>query len=384
MLFLLMDNTTDILATLVGFKTISRDANEALITYAAQRLQAAGGAVRVLAGTKPGQYNLLASFGPLGDGGVILSGHADVVPVAGQDWSRDPFTLRAAQGRLYARGAVDMKGFLASALALAGRLPQLARPLHIAISHDEEIGCVGVRSMLATLATEGFKAAGCIVGEPTEMRVATGHKGKIAGCICCRGQAAHSANPGLGSNAIYLAADMVGELRGLQQFLREHGAYDEAYEVPYTTLHVGTVKGGTALNIVPDVCEMAMEIRYLPGDSPSWLLEQLRAAGAKLAAAETQRGRFAAVEISETNEYPGLETPEDDGLVALAQAAGGGDVYKAGFGTEAGLFAQRLGFPAIVCGPGSIDRAHKPDEFITGEELARCDAFLDKIAASLV
>ncbi len=381
-----MDTTPDILGQLVGFKTVSRDPNEALIVYIAGHLRESGARVRVLPGIMPGKVNLLASIGPEGAGGMILSGHSDVVPVDGQDWGTDPFTLNRREDRLYGRGASDMKGFIAAAMALAARLRGrvLGQPLHIAISHDEETGCIGVRSMLAALAAEGFAARGCIIGEPTGLRVATGHKGKIAGCICCRGQAAHSANPELGSNAIYLAAAMVGEVRDLQDWLRAHGAHDAAYAVPYSTLHIGTIAGGTALNIVPDACDMAFEMRFLPGDEPAALLARLRQAGARLAGAEITRGRLAAVEVIEQNNYPGLETPADAAIVALAcAAAGNADTYKAGFGSEAGLFNDVLGLSSVVCGPGSIDRAHKPDEYITTAELAACDVFLDRIAETL-
>jgi acetylornithine deacetylase len=381
-----MDTTPEILARLVAFNSVSRESNEALIGFIAQQLRGAGAAVRVLPGTMPGKFNLLATLGPAGGGGIVLSGHSDVVPVDVQDWATDPFTLTAREDRLLGRGASDMKGFIAGAMALAGRLKgrALEQPLHIAISHDEETGCIGVRRMLAALAEEGFTARGCIIGEPTGLRVATGHKGKIAGCICCRGEAAHSANPDLGSNAIYLAAGMVGALRELQDWLKAHGAQDAAYAVPYSTLHIGTIAGGTALNIVPDACDMAFEIRFLPGDAPAALLARLREAGARLAGAEVARGRRAAVEVIEQNNYPGLETPADAAIVALAcDAAGDASTYKAGFGSEAGLFNDILGLPSVVCGPGSIDRAHKPDEYITKAELHAGDAFLDRIAAVL-
>jgi acetylornithine deacetylase len=216
------------------------------------------------------------------------------------------------------------------------------------------------------------------------LRVATGHKGKIAGCICCRGQAAHSANPELGSNAIFLAAGMVGEIRDLQEWLKAHGAHDAAYAVPYSTLHVGVIAGGTALNIVPEGCEMAFEVRFLPGDDPAALLDRLRAAGARLAGFEVARGRTASVEIVEENRYPGVDTAVDSAIAVLAcEAAGNASTYKAGFGSEAGLFTETLGLDAVVCGPGSIDRAHKADEFVTQGELDGCDAFLDRVVAGV-
>ncbi len=370
------------LARLTAFKTVSSDANEEMIGFIAGQLRAAGGDVRVLPGEMPGKANLLARFGPAGDGGIVLSGHSDVVPVDGQNWSSDPFALTERNGRLYARGATDMKGFIASSMLAASRAgaKNLRQPLYIAISHDEEIGCVGVRSMLSRLAAEGFKAKGCIVGEPTGLRVAVGHKGKIGGCVCCRGLAAHSANPALGCNAIYLAAGMVQELRDLQDFLIAHGARDAAYAVPYSTVHVGTISGGTVLNIVPERCDLEFEIRFCAGDDMDLLLARLRGAAARLAAADSR----ASIEILVTNEYPGLETAPNSDIAVLAMAASGSKTtYKTGFGTEAGLFSETLGLSSVVCGPGSIDRAHKPDEFITVDELEMCDAFLDRVVQSL-
>lgn len=378
-------STVETLAQLVAFPTVSRESNEALIRYAAERLAAAGGRVRVLPGELAGKSNLIASFGPEGADGIVLSAHSDVVPTDGQEWASDPFALTERDGRLYARGASDMKGFVACMLTAADGLrhARLARPLHIAISHDEEIGCVGVRSMLQRLAAEGFRAAGCIVGEPTGLAIATGHKGKIAGSIRCQGQAAHSANPMLGCNAINLAARMIGETEALQEWLAQNGARDAAYAAPYSTVHVGTIAGGTALNIVPDSCSLGFEIRLLPGDSPDDLLARLTARGQEIAASARSGGHAAAIEVSVQNAYPGLQTAEDAPIATLVRQAGAGAAVKLSFGTEGGLFNDMLGVPTVVCGPGSIDRAHKPDEFITRDELAAGDAFLDRIVHSL-
>ena len=380
-------STVETLAQLVAFPTVSRASNEVLIRYAAERLSAAGGRVRVLPGDFPGKTNLIASFGPDGGDGIVLSAHSDVVPTDGQQWASDPFVLTEREGRLYARGASDMKGFIACMLTVADgvREASLARPLHIAISYDEEVGCVGVRSMLRHLAAEGFQAAGCIVGEPTELAIATGHKGKIAGRISCHGQAAHSANPMLGCNAINLAAGMIRETEALQEWLIQHGARDAAYAAPYSTVHVGTIAGGTALNIVPDRCDVGFEIRLMPGNSPDDLLARLSARGQALAVAARLGGRAAAIEVSVQNAYPGLQTEENAPIAKLVRQAGAGTApaLKLSFGTEGGLFNDMLGVPAVVCGPGSIDRAHKPDEFITRDELAAGDALLDRVVHAL-
>jgi acetylornithine deacetylase len=376
-----MVTTADTLARLAAFPTISAASNEALIRYAAGRITAAGGRIHTIAGAVSGKFNLLASFGPTTGAGLVLSGHSDVVPVAGQDWQSDPFTLTQRDGRLYARGASDMKGFLAAMLTAAERMDRrrLSRPLHLAFSYDEEIGCIGVRDLLHRLLAENFQAQGCVIGEPTEMRVATGHKGKLAGCICCRGIAAHSANPALGCNAIHLAAAMVDEAEALQAWLASNGARDVAYPMPYTSVHIGTIAGGTALNIVPEFCGMEFEIRSLAADDPAALVERLRVVAARIVA----RAGKGEIEIQVTNTYPGLNTPVDAPLVQTALRAAGTESGKVGFGSEAGLFKETLGLPAIVCGPGSIDRAHKPDEYVTIDELAACDAFLDNMIETL-
>jgi acetylornithine deacetylase len=376
-----MPTTPETLARLAALPTISADSNEALIHYAASRVKAAGGRIHTMAGALPGKFNLLASFGPDTGAGQIFSGHSDVVPVNGQDWKTDPFTLTQKDDRLYARGSSDMKGFLAAMLTAVERMDskRLTRPLHLAFSYDEEIGCVGVRDLLARLKAENFQAQGCIIGEPTEMRVITGHKGKLAGCICCRGIPAHSANPTLGCNAIHLAAAMVREAETLQSWLAANGARDAAYPLPYTSVHIGTISGGTALNIVPEYCTMNFEIRSLAADDPTALVERLREGAARIIA-EAGKGE---IEIQLTNTYPGLNTQADAPLAQTALQAAGTELGKVGFGTEGGLFEETLGLPTIVCGPGSIDRAHKPDEYVTIGELEACDAFLDRMIETL-
>jgi len=376
-----MPNTVETLAALAAFPTISADSNESLIRYAAARISQAGGRINTLAGASPGKFNMLASFGPDTGAGIVLSGHSDVVPVSGQDWHTDPFTLTERDRKLHARGASDMKGFLAAMLTAAERCAtaKLRRPLHLVFSYDEEIGCIGVRDLLARLRAQNFQAQGCIIGEPTEQRVITGHKGKIAGCIHCRGVAAHSANPPLGCNAIMLAADMLAEMAALQTELA-NAAHDDAYPFPFTSLHAGTIKGGVALNIVPDACDIAFEIRHVAGEDTQALLARLRSAGARRAAASNG----GAVEVRVTHDYPGVDTPQDAAIVHTALAAAETtQTGKVSFGTEAGLFTQALGLETVICGPGSIDRAHKPDEYVTRDELAACDTFLDRIISSL-
>ncbi|MBU6396916.1 MAG: acetylornithine deacetylase [Rhodospirillales bacterium] len=376
-----MISTAETLATLISFPTVSADSNEALIRWSAGRITAAGGRIHIMAGAKPGKFNMLASFGPETGVGIVLSGHSDVVPVAGQAWNTDPFILTAKGRKLYGRGSSDMKGFLASALSAAARADKakLVRPLHLAFSYDEEVGCIGIRDLLARLAKENFQAEGCIIGEPTEQKVALGHKGKLAGCIRCIGLPAHSANPSLGCNAISLAAEMVCAVHTLQAELAESGAHDNAYPFPSTSAQVGTIKGGTALNIVPEFCELQFEIRNVAGDAPRALVERLRGNAANIAA-HHGKGR---ITIEITNEYPGLDTPENDAFAQKILRAASSQPAKIGFGTEGGLFKEMLHLPVVVCGPGSIDRAHKPDEYVTQDELDACDAFLDRVIAGL-
>jgi acetylornithine deacetylase len=374
--------TRELLDRLIGFATVSRDSNLELIQFVRDFLTARGIACRIYEDPTGRKANLYATVGPADGRGVLLSGHTDVVPVDGQAWSTDPFQLTERAGRLYGRGTADMKGFIACALRAADRATDrsLRSPLHLAFSYDEEVGCLGVRSLIDDMSTWAVRPALCIVGEPTLLRTAVGHKGKMALRAVCHGHAAHSAYPDQGLNAIHLATDLVRCVRDRQEALLAHGARDEAYAVPYSTLHVGVIRGGTALNIVPDRCELDLEIRHLAADDPDALLAGLRADAAAIASAATQPGRTAAIDVAVTNAYPGLDTPVDHELVALvAELTGLPGTIKVGFGSEGGLFSGQLGIPTVVCGPGSIDQGHKPDEFIGVDQLDRCDAMLDAL-----
>lgn len=377
--------TIAILERLVAFPTICGTSNADLIDWVEQYLVATGARVERVPGDAEGRSSLFATIGPDGpDGpdGIILSAHSDVVPVAGQDWTTDPFRLTARDGRLYGRGSSDMKGFLAcmlTAAASAGRRT-LRRPLHLAISHDEELGCLGVRSLLRALGQQGVTATGCVVGEPTEMGVAVAHKGKIALKITCHGRAAHSANPFRGQNAIVLASEMVIAAGRMQDHIRQVETHDGRFEVPFSTVQIGLIDGGTALNIVPDRCVIMAEIRLLPGydgaDYVAWLHDAARRI--------TDDGARGGITVEIVNAYPGLASSGDGGILATGlRHARQNKTGVIDFGTEAGLFESELGIPCIVCGPGSISRAHKADEYILPAELAEGDRFLAGILDDL-
>ena len=378
--------TVDYLRDLIGFDTTSVNPNRALIDYCAGVLRDAGAQVQIIPDVTGTKANLYATLGPVDVPGVLLSGHTDVVPVTGQDWTHPPFALTHQDGKLYGRGTADMKGFVAAALRIAvqaGQIP-LTIPLHLALSYDEEVGCIGVRSLIDMLATAPFRPRFCIVGEPTLMAVATGHKGKTAYRVTCTGVEGHSALAPLALNAIHLATDMIMALRTLQAQVMQTGAQDPGYDVPYTTLHVGLINGGTVLNIVPNTCTFAFEIRHLPDDDPALLLAQLRVAADRILAPVCAEFPQADIRIDLTNAYPPLGTLPDADVVRFVKSlTGANGTTKVAFGTEGGLFAARLGVPTVICGPGSMAQGHRPDEFVALEQLDRCDAMLDALLQRL-
>lgn len=379
-------NSVEILDRLIGFPTVSRDSNLGLIDFARDFLSSRGIDSRLYRDGTGRKANLYACIGPQDRGGILLSGHTDVVPVDGQAWTSDPFRLQERSGRLFARGSADMKGFLACALRAAdlANSRRLTVPLQLAFSYDEEVGCLGVRSLIEDMASWAHRPKFCIVGEPTLMRIAVGHKGKTAMNAYCHGRAAHSALPAAGVNAIHLAVDFIAAVRSRQAQIEATGRRDPAYEVPFTTLHVGVIHGGRALNIVPDRCDLELEIRNLAAEDPAALVAALRADAAAVAA-EMRAGTDCRIDLEVAHEYPGLDTPPDAEVVEFVAAlTGNRESVKVGYGSEAGLFSGQLGIPSVVCGPGSIDQAHKPDEFVALDELGRCDAMLDALLGRLV
>jgi acetylornithine deacetylase len=382
--------TADILARLIGFDTTSSKPNRALMDWVQDLLGGAGIAAQIIPDASGGKANLYATIGPQDRPGVMLSGHTDVVPVDGQVWTRPPFVLTEAEGRYYGRGTTDMKGFVASALAaalMAARRP-LATPLHLALSYDEEVGCLGVVSLIDMLAHAPHLPAMCIVGEPTGMEVATGHKGKIALRATCTGREGHSALAPMALNALHLGADFLGAVRRLQDEVAESGLQDGDYDVPYTTLHVGKMQGGVQVNIVPNSCTLDFEIRNLAGDDPQALIDRLRVEADRITAPLKAAFPEAAISIDRLWDYPGLGTPSSAPVVQFVKSlTGANGTMKVAFGTEGGLFSTRLGIPTVICGPGSMAQGHKPDEWVSVGQITRCDAMLaallDRLEAGL-
>lgn len=379
--------TPDILARLVAEPTVSRRSNLALLDYVEALLRPAGARIERFAHADGSRANLWATIGTDGPDGVVLSGHTDVVPVEGQAWSTDPFTLTERDGRLYGRGTADMKGFVAAALraALLAASRPLKRPLHLALSYDEEIGCIGVRGMIDALALRPDRPALCIVGEPTGMAIATGHKGKLALRACCHGQEGHSALAPNALNALHLGAAFIRALQVRQEDLSVKGARDTDYDIPYSTIHAGVMQGGTALNIVPNRCDIDFEIRNIAEDDPQDILAGIKADAEAIATPYRNRFPIACIEIEEVSGYPGLNTDRHAPAVQMLRRILGSDAatLKVAFGTEGGLFDRNLGISTAVCGPGFMDQGHKPDEFVSTEQLARCDAMLARVVGEL-
>ena len=378
-----------LLRELIAFDTVSRTPNDRLMARV-QAILAAAGIEATLAPDPEDatRCNLFASIGPHDQPGVMLSGHTDVVPVAGQPWSYPPFEATERDGRLYGRGTADMKGFVACAvMAMVRAVDQpLKRPLQIALSFDEEIGCVGVRHLLRALETMPHPPVLCVVGEPTLMKIGTGHKGKAAYRACCAGHAGHSGLAPNYVNAIHGAADLIDALRDVQRDLAEHGTRESGYEIPYTTVHAGTIRGGTALNIVPDACDVQFEIRNVAGDDPAEILSRILARTTARMQQTVAHPEATPPDVTLVNAYPGLSVPEDAPAVQLLarMLPPGTPCTKVAFGTEGGLFkAQWPHTGVLVCGPGDIAVAHQADEYVEIAQIEACDQLMDKLTQYL-
>ena len=378
----------ELLKTLVGFDTTSYNSNLELIEFIQSYLSSYDIDSTLIHDESGKKANLYATIGRTDIGGVMLSGHTDVVPVAGQDWDTDPFSLTESSDKLYGRGSADMKGFIALVLSRVPEMvsSELTKPIHLAFSYDEEIGCVGVQRMLDLLEHQPIKPSCCIIGEPTGMEVVIGHKGKHATRVKVRGHACHSGQSPLGVNAIDFASELIVYIRKLAHEKAQNGPFDKDYEVPYTTLHTGIVGGGMALNIVPNLCQFDFEIRHLYEEDPQYLLDQIENFARdhlenEMHLIDSDTG----FDFETLATYPGLLTdPGIEFVIYVKQLLDNNAHSKVIFGSEGGLFQKRLGIPTLVCGPGNIDQAHKANEYISLDQLQKGGNFLDCLLESLV
>jgi acetylornithine deacetylase len=379
--------TTEMLARLVSYDTTSRNSNLALIGFVRDYLDAHGVPYRVSTDRTGEKANIHAIIGPRQAGGVALSGHVDTVPVDGQAWSADPFTLRCAENKLFARGSADMKGFVSACLAAVPQMQArgLARPLHLFISYDEEVGCQGAQRLIQDLDESGLKPALCVVGEPSGMKPILAHKGKLNLRVRVRGLPGHSSEPAKGVNAIHAAGEAIAYVAAEARRLAKEGPFEAGFDPPHTTIHVGTIQGGTILNIIPERCEFIMEWRNIPGDDAPRHVERLREyVAANIEPAMHAVNRNTGFEFEVMSTMPGLSLDPNHELTAIVkQLTGSNSTGKVSYGTEGGYY-QNTGIPTIICGPGHIAQAHQPDEWIAQDQLDACDAFIRRLADRLL
>ena len=380
-----MSNLT-ILERLIGFDTVSRTSNLALIDFIGNYLEGFGIKPMLVHNAQGDRANLYATIGPDDIGGILLSGHTDVVPVTGQSWDSDPFKSEERDGLLYGRGSSDMKGFIANALAAVPAMAakKLHTPIHLAFSYDEEIGCVGARQLVEQMQPLAVKPRLGIIGEPTRMRSIIGHKGKRSFEAVINGYSCHSAYINEGVNAVEYAAKLIVFIEEMNQRLIDRGQTESGYSVASSTFHTGTITGGTALNIVPKQCRFEFEIRNLPNDDMNAIVGEIQAyIDSELLPVMQARQPDSGIELVVKSDYPGLHTHQSGECVGLVDAinehACEGD--KVSFGTEAGLFQEFLDMDCVVCGPGSIEQAHKPNEFVSLAQLAESEQFLQRLIA---
>lgn len=373
------------IARLIGFDTTSRDSNLGLIESVRDELERLGATSRLTYDATGKKANLFATLGEGRQPGLILSGHTDTVPVDGQNWETDPFKATIKNDKLYARGSADMKGFLGVALAKAPRFLAainagvLDAPIHYSLSYDEEIGCIGVRGLLADLEEIGLVAAGCIVGEPTSMQPIIAHKGTHRFRCHVHGREAHSSYVTHGVNAIEYAARLVVFIRDLADRLAQTETRDYGFNVPFSTLSTGVIRGGIAANVIPKDCEVQFDMRTLPNASGATLYAEICDYARQLEGEMRAADAASRIEMKWESSTEGLVANENDAIVQLAKdLSRNREVGKVSYGTEAGLF-QKIGVPTVICGPGDIAQAHAPDEFVTLAQLAQCEAFMERL-----
>ncbi len=379
-----IQSAKDVLTALVSYDTTSRNSNLDLISWVEGYLDRLGVAHERVYDETGKKSNLWATIGPANVPGYILSGHTDVVPVDDQAWATDPFKLTERDGKLYGRGSTDMKGYVACCLAAVPDMlkANLKAPLHLAFSYDEEVGCIGVRGMIAKLPERPAQPVACFVGEPTEMEVVIGHKAKRSLKVTVHGRTCHSSLAPHGVNAVEYAARVIAKIRDISDRHAKSGARDELYDVPFTTGHTGYLHGGTALNIVPDVATFEFEFRTIAADKSAVLAKEvIDYAKNELEPEMKAVAPEAGFDFEDRSEFAGLDTAENAAVTLLAKNLSGRNNHsKVAYGTEGGLFAE-AGVPTIVIGPGSIEQAHKADEWIAISELEKCGNFLDRLIA---
>lgn len=382
----MLDRTTDILRDLIAFPTVSADSNLDMINHMAGLLDEVGAQVEVIDAPDGRKANLFATLGPQTNGGIVLSGHSDVVPVTDQDWSSDPFHMTERDGRLYGRGACDMKGFIAATLAFAPHLANSVRdrPVHFAFTYDEEIGCFGAQHLAEVLRERSISPSVAIVGEPTEMRIIEGHKGCYEYTTRFTGLPGHGSLPDNGVNAVEYAARYVSHLLRLKDQLRDHAPEHSRFAPPWTTVNVGAVHGGVAHNVIAPTAQVDWEMRPVQTSDADYVKDSLKAYCQTELLPQMQAVSSDASIVTEViGEVAGLEPTDHNEavrIVAELTGANGSDVVS--FGTEAGIF-QGLGLDVVVCGPGSIDQAHKADEFVSLDQLTQCLGMLERLADRL-
>lgn len=378
--------SVEMLERLVGFDTTSRNSNLEAIGFIKDYL--AGHGVESLLSHNPegDKACLYATIGPQDRPGVALSGHLDVVPVDGQAWTSDPFRLKRRDGRLFGRGACDMKGFVATMLAMVPEFQAapLKEPVHLCISFDEEIGCQGVGYMIDDILKRPVKPRICIVGEPSQMKPVIAHKGKLSLIATVAGLPGHSSMTNRCVNALEAAAEAVAFLKSTARRFRDQGPYDAGFDPPYTSVHTGVFQSGSALNVVPHEARFIFEWRYLPGTDVEALFAEVRAHCERAIEPEMKAvSPEAGFSWARYARIPALGLPEKHALTDMVKAlTGSNSTGKVSYGTEGGLF-QEAGIPTIVCGPGAIAQAHQPDEFIAESEIAACERFLRRLVETL-
>jgi acetylornithine deacetylase len=379
--------TTDLLDRLVSFDTTSRNSNLALIGFIRDYLDGHGVTYRVSTDAAGQKANLHAVIGPHQAGGLALSGHVDTVPVDGQAWTGDPFALRRRDGKLFARGSCDMKGFVAACLSAVPDLQArtLVRPLHLFISYDEEVGCGGAKRLIQDLGESGLRPDLCVVGEPSGMKPILAHKGKLNLDVRVRGLTGHSSEPSKGVNAVQAAGEAIAWVAREARRLAAEGPFEQGFDPPHTTIHAGTMEGGTILNIIPERAGFSMEWRVIPGDSPHRQVERLRAWIAEAIEPDMKAVHpDCGFSYDITLEMPGMALPADHVLTSVVQqVTGSNSAGKVAYGTEGGFF-ETAGIPTIICGPGHIAQAHQPDEWVAETQLAACDQFIRDLADRLL